>query len=334
MKKFTNTILLFFIICVSTLNSQTNFDEEFKSFWDSTIVELNKIPKNIRKLNEEQHNGKLLSLYRINSWNNIDFHIYVSEPINKGKYETRIKFSPFGKQDYTFDEVTKDYFMRQDSLICVKVDNRGQGLSRDEISNDRFILNGIGNKENYVYRGVFMDVYRSVNFISSHSKSNGVIVATGGSQGGMLALVASALNSEIDVAIVRIPFFAGINKYNKENRWPMRWILNTSENERGISKEEQLKQLSYYDVKNFAKFIDIPVFIGSCENDPITPYEAILEAFTNIKNKDKMIYVVSDCYTHGYKSEIEQQISKLFLELNLKKIYEQKTIQDKETKKE
>jgi len=314
------------ILCSSNAQNSNNFEEIFFKFWMSTIEEQNKIPYNVRKLREEEFEGKLISLYKINSWMNIDFHVYVSEPIEEGLYETRIMFSPFGERDYSFDEVTKDYFMIDTNFIAVKVDNRGQGLSREVISNDRFILNGIKSKETYVYRGVFMDIVRAVYFVSEHKKSNGIIVAFGGSQGGMLTLVASALNKKINLAIARIPFFAGIEKYDKDNQWPMRWIMNTSMNERGISNKKQYEELSYYDVKNFAKLINIPIFIGSCENDPITPYEAILDAFVNIRNNDKMIYVVSPCNTHGYKSNIDQEISDIFLNRHLERIYKQKGV--------
>ena len=329
-KKAYSTIIFLILInswgSVAQTADSADFDKQFRSFWSSTISELNEIPFSVKKLKSQIHKNKSITLYELNSYANIKIHIYVSEPIKKGKYETRIMFWPFGERDYSFDWFLKDEFMQQHNIINVRVDNRGQGLSREVVSNEKFILNGIGKKETYVYRGVFMDVVRAVDFISEHKKSNGVIVVFGKSQGGMLALVASALNPKVDIAIVRIPFFAGLEYYDKD-RWPMDWILSTSNYQRGITQKEQLNILAYYDVKNFAKLLKIPVYIGVGENDPITSYRAILEAFSNIKNSNKIIYVVSPCDTHGFKSNSEEKISALFLKNELKKIYKDKGIE-------
>ena len=39
-----------------------------------------------------------------------------------------------------------------------------------------------------------------------------------------------------------------------------------------------------------------------------------------------MIYVVSPCNTHGYKSNIDQEISDIFLNRHLERIYKQKGV--------
>lgn len=61
------------ILCSSNAQNSNNFEEIFFKFWMSTIEEQNKIPYNVRKLREEEFEGKLISLYKINSWMNIDF---------------------------------------------------------------------------------------------------------------------------------------------------------------------------------------------------------------------------------------------------------------------
>ena len=78
-----------------TLNS-SNFDEKFRSFWSSTISELNAFPFNTKKLKSQIHMGKIISLYELNSYANVKFHIYVSEPIENMKLE--LNFGLLGKE--------------------------------------------------------------------------------------------------------------------------------------------------------------------------------------------------------------------------------------------
>lgn len=310
------SILIFLGVNIDSF-SQNFSQDKFNDFWSETINELDSYKLTIDTIRIDTLQSKICYILKINSYNNINFHMYISEPIIDGYFVTKIKFSPFGKRDYTFEEVIKDKFMSEKDVICIKVDNRGQGMSRDIISNDRFLLNGIAYKETYVYRGVFMDVYRSVNVSYKNCKSNGILIATGTSQGGLLALVATSLNTKINLCIANIPFYSDIRN-NDVNRWPMNWILPTAKS-RDLTIEQQLSVLDYYDSKNFASNIKAPTFITVGSDDYITPKEGILKTYSNIAVEDKCFYEVFS-KGHGFNSPLSEKLQKVFIEYHLSKL--------------
>lgn len=310
---FIFIILSINISCARKINHSES-GSLFKSFWNTTINELNEAPLNPILLRKEEYEGKVIQLYRLKSYKNIDFHVYVSEPKKEGLYETIIKFSSLEKNDYTFDQITKDELMLQQDIITMKVDIRGQGLSTDQIPFENYLSNGNGSKESYIYRGAYMDAVRAVDFIAANPKSNGKILSMGGSQGGLLSLVATALNPKVDFCIANYPFLSGVKSY-KRSAWPFNSI------NRGISTKKALKILVYYDAVNFARMVKVPVFISCAELDDKTPLEGIRKVYDNINVRDKQFHVVP-CEGHGCssKSTFVNRKQQEFIEKNFNNI--------------
>lgn len=72
---------------------------------------------------------------------------------------------------------------------------RGQGLQQPTNIYGDWITYGLQSKENYYYRGAFMDLVRAIDFVASRPEVNTKnIFAEGGSQGGAFTLAACALD--------------------------------------------------------------------------------------------------------------------------------------------
>lgn len=295
--------LLLILFSISSCHKPIHTPEnEFKVFWDITIEELASFPLISEKIKSKVFNTKKISLYRINSYNDIHFYIWLSEPISNGIYKSKLRFSSFGINNANWDIFPNDTFMMEENTLNLKIDIRGHGLSTEQIPFENYLSNGNTAKESYVYRGAYMDAVRAVDFIANHPKSNGKILTMGGSQGGLLSIVASALNKKVDVCIANFSFLADVAAYD-EKAWAMTEIT------KGISYEEALKLFDYYDAIHFAKLIDIPFFTHCATDDNITPLVGIQRVYDNVNTLEKEMYIV-DCQGHGCSSQSSLAIQK------------------------
>jgi len=305
-------LLLFVVSGCKTTAVVSN--ESFTQFWMATKNELAKTPLSPIKITSKNFRDKEIQLFKLNSLNGIDFYVWVSEPIRRGKFNTKVMFSGFSEGNTDKNKFPNDAFMMEKNTICMKVDIRGQGLSTDQIPFENFLSNGNQSKENYIYRGAFMDAVRAIDFIAEHPKSNGQIMTVGGSQGGLLSLVATALNPKVDFCVANYPFLADIKSY-KKRAWPFYSIA------KGIPNSKASNILVYYDAINFAKLIKVPVFISCAEYDDKTPLEGIRIVYNNIQHRDKQFHVVP-CEGHGCstKSTFVNKKQKEFIEYNFRRI--------------
>lgn len=309
------------IVSVSLASSCQNVNSkpnDFDSFWSQTVKELTTSKNDFEIIRDSIVDDKKWSLVRLKSYNDVFFYSWVSEPLAEGKYPIEIKFSGFGKGQTDSNKVYYPWFLRHKNTINMTVDVRGQGLSTEQIKFKGYLTNGLNSKEEYIYRGAFMDAIRSVDFISKNSKSNGNIIATGGSQGGALAIVATALNPKVTMCIIGFPFLTDIAKYDKKT-WPMNMFIQHAINNK--SDLVDLKHtLSYFDMLNFSDKITVPFFIRTQEIDKITSKEGAVKFFNQVKSNKKEIYI-EPCEGHGCssKSKKANELERAFIKDNMVK---------------
>ncbi len=131
----------------------------------------------------------------------------------------------------------------------------------------------IGNEDrsSSYYLGMYLGTVQAVRYLQSRPEWNGtVLVVRGGSQGGMLALVAAALNSEAVTGVTaKVPGGCDLNGNIAGNRagFPDWWNAAL---ERPIP-EKVRRTAEYYDMVNFAPLIRAPTLIGIALGDRICP---------------------------------------------------------------
>jgi len=319
MRNFINIpVILTLFLMVSCKNKKEIKPDDFNIFWEQTLTELNKKPVGFKKISKDSIvEGKTISLYKISSFQNVFFYAWVSEPVEEGEFPIKIRFSGLGKGKTKKNEIKNFWFLKQKGFINMLVDVRGQGLSTEQINPKEYITVGIKNKEEYIYRGAFMDAVRSVDFISMNKKSNRKIIVTGGSQGGALSVVATALNNKVSLCVVGFPFLTDIPDYDK-TKWPMKIFLHKAKSQQ-IDYFYLKRTLSYYDMINFAEMIKVPVFLRAEEYDEITPKEGAIKFFNLLKNQKKVLYI-EPCKGHGCstKSIVANELEKTFIRTNIK----------------
>ncbi len=155
------------------------------------------------------------------------------------------------------------------------------------------LIKDVYDPAKYVYRGIYMDCIRAVDFILANEemgfdvKRIGVF---GGSQGGSMALmVAGLMGNKIQTCMVDNPTYCDFH-LNLEMQDQIRgesFILSSfnrylEENKTIATKEDLLNTLSYYEIQNFVPKIKCSVLLGIGLLDPLAPPVTTIGAFNKL----------------------------------------------------
>ncbi|OUS01650.1 hypothetical protein A9Q86_07730 [Flavobacteriales bacterium 33_180_T64] len=300
--KLNNYILSFLTCLLVSCYTHEQKPKDFDEFWQKTLTELGTEFKSV-VIRDSIVENKKWTLHKIESFQGVNFKAWVSEPLEGQKYPVKIKFSGFGRVNANSNEIPHKWFLKEEKSINMVIDVREQGISREGEMVKGFLTKGLENRNDYIYRGAFMDAVRSVDFIAEHPKSDGNIIVTGGSQGGALSIVATALNPKVTMSIIGFPFYTDLYNYDKQ-KWPMKILIRkTKTTDTGL--DELYHTLSYFDMLNFADKIDTPLFLRTQKLDTITPKEGAIKFFNAIKSTKKELYI-EPCEGHGCSSQSKE----------------------------
>ena len=135
-----------------------------------------------------------------------------------------------------------------------------------------FLTRGITSPATYYYRRVFTDAVRAVEAAREHPLVDGRrIIASGGSQGGGIALAVAGLATGIAAACIDVPFLChyrrAIELTDEDPYAELRRYLATH---RG-SVESTFRTLSYFDGLSFASRATAPAIFSVALMDQICP---------------------------------------------------------------
>lgn len=150
---------------------------------------------------------------------------------------------------------------------------------------DRWFMFGFGNKDEYYYRGAFMDCVQAVRFMSTRPTSDmSRLYAEGSSQGGAFSYAAAAL-SDIPFSAIApcVAFMGDFPDYFQIGVWPAEWAREYKDR---MSDEEMYEFLSYFDTKNLATLISCPVIACIGLQDETCPPHTNLAPFMNLKTPE------------------------------------------------
>jgi cephalosporin-C deacetylase len=156
----------------------------------------------------------------------------------------------------------------------------------DEIYDDlaigalnRYMLDGIEDKNEYYYRRVFLGCLRANDFLTSLPQYDGRNLAVmGGSQGGALAIATAALDSRVIGQAAWLPALADLTGYlfNRAGGWPP--VFKQPSNRTA----EKIATSKYFDTVNFARRLRTPGFYTFGYRDEICPPTSMFAAYNTI----------------------------------------------------
>ncbi|MDN5286217.1 MAG: hypothetical protein JWR38_2491 [Mucilaginibacter sp.] len=268
---------------------------DFNSFWQTTKAELAAVKPNykVTEKPELEKDNRRVFLIEMKSLDDITVRAWLTIPKGRGKNH---KF-PVLVTLPGYQATLKPMFGMDDDMAMLGINVRGQGNSRDVIHPTRedYILLNIGDKNKYVMRGAVMDCVRVIDFVYSRPElDTSRIEISGGSMGGFLSVALAGVDNRIKLASAQNPIFCDIRNMEGVVEWPIYDIKNYVKDKPGMSFAKVMDNLDYFDIKNFAPNIRIPISVGIGLLDHLAPPENEFAFYNNLASKHRFIRVHKD----------------------------------------
>lgn len=278
---------------VDDIKPTTTLPKDFMEFWKSAIKEVRKIPLDVKMEKMEARSTATVDVYEISFQNTDSSRTYgaLSIPKKEGKYPVVLKVPGAGARAYLGDKLLADK-----GFIVLQLGIHGIPISKpDEFYNQlaRTKLYGYPNfnqndKDRYYYKRVFLGCVKAIDFIQTLPQYDGKNLAVaGGSQGGALAVVTTALDKRVKCLVSYFPALSDITGYlfNRTGGWP-----HTLRNPNNVKDDNIINTSKYYDAVNFARYIKVPGFYSWGYNDETCPPTTSYALYNTIKaKKEKFI---------------------------------------------
>lgn len=280
---------------VSAVDAQSDFDE----FWQTALSELATVEPNytLTELTDKSTASRKVYLVEMQSLTNdgttpVTIRAYYAEPVAEGTYPCCIHFNGY---DSTTDEPWcmggDDHEGWCDLIVSMRgqmINNRDPYKEDNAFYGDWFAYN-FGNKDQYYYRGAYADAVRAIDFVCSREKVNQKnIFAQGSSQGGAFTLAAAALDSRLNAIAPSVPFMGDFPDYFQMASWPAS-VATAQQTALSLSDADMYAFLSYFDTKNLAPRISIPVLECIGLLDTTCPPHTNIAPYNNLASTDKQI---------------------------------------------
>lgn len=240
---------------------------DLRKFWDDAIAELAQVEPQYAVTELPEKSGKSRKMYfvEMRSLGGDTIRGYMMLPVKEGKFPAKIYYNGYGAQPWDMDSESNP------DLIEFQTYVRGQGLNSAHNKYGDWAVYNLEDIDNYYYRGAFMDVIRFIDFIYQLPQTDTRNIFTeGGSQGGALTLVSGALDGRVNAIAPYIPFLSDYPDYFRIVNWPGD-VIKKAAREKGMTDDEMYRNLSYFDIKNLARWIKCPVLMGVGLQDPTCP---------------------------------------------------------------
>ena len=158
-----------------------------------------------------------------------------------------------------------------------------------------YLQNGLDNKDNYYMKHVYLACVRAIDFLTSLPEWDGKNVAVqGGSQGGALSIVTAALDPRVTLCVANHPALSDMAGYKANRAGGYPHFFNIS----GMDTPEKIETMAYYDVVNFAKKLNVPVYMTWGYNDNTCPPTTSYAVYNVINSpKEALITPINEHWT-------------------------------------
>ncbi|MCO5950030.1 acetylxylan esterase [Mucilaginibacter flavidus] len=290
--EYDDTVRRVFGVNPEKVTSQLHKPKDFDAFWKQSKVELAQVPANYRVLERKDLSTQYKKVYSVemHSYGDLVIRGWLVVPTDGNKFPVHYRVPGY--------VVSLQPNMDNDDFIAFDLNVRGNGNSKDviNIGTDNYSLINIENKEKYIYRGVYMDCLRGLDFLYSHSNlgiDTSKIFVEGGSQGGSLALITAALDKRVKLLTMQVPLYADIHdnfaisaSYDQQV-FPFKVFRKYQSQHAGFSWEKFYSTFDYYDPQNFAPMVKCPVLMGIGLLDQFCPPRCSMALYNHISSTNK-----------------------------------------------
>ena len=284
---YDDTIATVFGYKPKLINTPLHKPADFDKFWEDAKNELKKVePKYVIEYSKTQSTSthKFYNV-EMQSLDNVTIHGWISIPRLIGRFPV-ILVMPGYKQ------ILQPFFPDDQAIFCLTVRSVAQmnKLNKNSRLEPEYCMVNIEDKNNFIYKGAYMDCLRAVDFIFANYKlgmDTNRIIVFGGSQGGSFALVTAAMDHRVSICGADNPIYCDMHNYyeiannKRPDAFPIKYY-NQYLRQTGSQKETLLRTLDYYDVQNFIPNIKCPVLVALGTLDPIAPPACVYAAYNKV----------------------------------------------------
>ena len=312
--------------------SAPDMQNDFNSFWDATKEELKQVDMQAELTEIPSHSSAKRKVYLLEiksipdtaGKEPVTVRGYYIEPQDGKKHPVLMHYYGYDEQSgsakiycpYGGDD---DYFA--ELYLCTRgqVINNRKASKREPDGHGDFVNTygdwfayNFGHRDNYYYRGAFMDCIQGVRFMATRPTSDmNNLFAEGSSQGGAFSYAAASLSDYPFTAIAPcVAFLGDFPDYFGIVNWP----ADTARKNKGTMTDEEMYQfLSYFDTKNLATRIPATTAVIACSGlqDGTCPPHTNIAPFNNLKTTDKQYYYYPEMQ-HTIPSDWDGMITAFF----------------------
>ncbi|NLV68891.1 MAG: hypothetical protein GXY14_14565 [Spirochaetes bacterium] len=270
-------------------------EPDFDRFWDKSVTEIRKIP-----IEPEVHENTKKTTAK--------FKVY--DISYNGFLKARIKgllYAPKKKSKVRFIVHLHDYNRFIDKSIIRHLNEnvahlfliiRGHEIVENRLPEEErplgYIIENIIDLDTYYARSVYLDVYRSIDFLRLISFADCNKVGISGKGFGAAAGFFTAVTSNrVGAIVMDSPLFCNLPLSQNISQSDASREINDIINIQKSRKHQIKKNLSYFDINNFADRLKCPAMFVSGLNDTIAPPECVLGVFNRLQC-EKVIEVYPD----------------------------------------
>jgi cephalosporin-C deacetylase-like acetyl esterase len=296
-----------FIYELDQVQSEENKPDDFDDFWDRTIKELELIDPEYEVIPAVDKDISTHHVYRVEfmSLDKVKVYGWLSVPKLRGRYPVLVAYGGYRK-------LLEPIYFPDFAVLSMMPRGVGDYEKKINPTNQELITLGIEDREKYIYRGIYMDCLRAVDFFFSNAHlfkfDLSRVGVFGGSQGGSLALVVSALikrtGKRVNTCMSDTPVFCDFDanltiaeKAREMPPFPIGYIVKYINESKTVSKEKILNNLKYYAVKNFVPDIDCSVLYAATLLDDLAPPGCTIPTYNRLNEKVRKsseLYVFHD----------------------------------------
>lgn len=287
------------------LKPTVKMPDDFQQFWSSNLEKLQNIDLKPTMELLPHKCTKDVKVYHI-SYRNINgtkMYGILTMPAKEGKYPAVLRFpgAGIGEKGGDITHAAQGVIILEMGIHGIAVNlpssvysDLGNGLLADYPS-----IN-LGNRETYYYKRVYLGCVKGIDFLLSLPQCNGNIGTFGGSQGGALSIVTSALDKRIKASVAYFPAICDVEGYcnGRAGGWPHTFKLESNRT------KEKIEMMRYYDVANFARNLTNPIHFLYGYND-ITCAPTSTRSTYNVITAPKQLIIGENIGHWTYPDQME-----------------------------
>ncbi len=286
----------------------TTEPDDFTAFWDNAKAEAAEIPMDAHMTLLPDRCTETVNVYHVSLQNyqpGTRLYGILSIPKKEGRYPAVLEVPGAGARPYYGDPE-----LAEKGIITFQIGVHGVPVTMDKSVYDDMMRGAIAgywnynldNRDQYYYKRVYLGCVRAIDFIFSLPEFDGDRLAVkGGSQGGALSIVTTALDNRVKWLVPYYPALCDLTGYleGRAGGWPHLFADN---NKDFNVKKDKIETSKYYDVVNFARHVQVPGYYSWGFNDNVCPPTSMYSAY-NVITAPKQLLLAQDAAHWSYPEQ-------------------------------